>query len=86
MHNDPQQPPSSQKENSRIRPAEAPGVDPQRHVESTVAQSQPLITVAQSISEVENAQSMAEPARECLLSSYSALQVNPPPLPNLQLI
>ena len=86
MHHDPQQPPSSQKENSTIRPAEAPGVDPQRHAESTVAQSQPLITVAQSISEVENAQSMAEPARECMLSSYRALQVNPPPLPNLQLI
>ena len=60
----------SQKENSRIRPAEAPAFDPQRHPESTVAHSQPLITVAQSISRVKIAQCMTEPARGCLLSSY----------------
>ena len=72
--------------NSRIRPAEAPAFDAQRHPESTVAQSQRLITVAQSISGVENAQGMTEPARECLLSRYRTLQVKSPPLPNLLLI
>ena len=114
VHPDPQQPPSSQQENSRIRPADAPTVDSTRrgtrisirpaeapHIYSThrgtrirpaeahrkhVAQRQPLITIAQSISGVENAQSMAEPAREGLLNSCRTLQVNPPPLPNLLLI
>ena len=131
VHPDPEQPPSSPQENSRIRPPESPTVDSTRrvtrisirpadapHIYSTrrgtrissckkrtlefdpqstrirpaeahrkhVAQSQPLITVAQSISGVENAQSMAEPARECLLNSCRTLQVNPPPLPNLLLI
>jgi hypothetical protein len=38
------------------------------------------------ISRVKNAQSMTEPACECLLSSYRTLQFNPPPLPNVLLI
>ena len=64
---------------TRIRRAETPS----KHCRS---ESAIKITVAQSISGVKNAQSMAEPTRECLLISYRTLQVKSPPLSHLLLI